>query len=83
MALVSDIYWNCPKCSVENTAQVYRDYHHEPSYDFSSVPKCLDLSWNEPCKGCGAFILQERDESELEEPAEIKRVPYRYSKINN
>jgi hypothetical protein len=75
MALVADIYWNCPKCSVENTAQAYRDYHHDSSYDFSSVPLCLELSWNQPCKSCKSYILEDRERLNSETPKEIKRIP--------
>ncbi|EDL67444.1 MULTISPECIES: hypothetical protein [Pseudomonadota] len=67
MALVANIYWVCPECKTKNTAQVYREYHHEPSYESSSVPACCDLRWNPPCKTCGEFKLEDREDSESEE----------------
>lgn len=67
MTLVADVHWVCPECKTKNTAQVYREDHHESSYDHCRVPACCDLRWDPPCKQCGEYKLEDRVESESEE----------------
>lgn len=78
MSLVADVYWTCPGCNTKNCAQVYRELEDEFSYDRTEVPARNELRWNPPCKCCGKYSLEDREESESSEPTPLPIV-----RVNN
>jgi len=57
MGLVTDVYWNCPKCARENRAQLSGICGNGDDLKLHEVPLGSDLRWNPACSGCGLFQL--------------------------
>ena len=68
MGLVTDIFWECPKCSTINKAQVYGEWSDPESFPRDAVPMRRELKWNPPCTKCGKYELQNPSEILVEFP---------------
>lgn len=69
MGMVTDVFWNCPKCDTKNKAQLY-DWYEDGELPVKAIPSTATLKWNPPCTECGEYRLVEPPVRLVEFPIE-------------
>ena len=57
MGLVTNVYWTCPGCGNQQTAQTYGEGDDPKEFPVTAVPRSRGLKWNPPCDICGKYRL--------------------------